>query len=593
MVMLFNLGLPADVAASHRHQFSSKHDSEMSSENLGYPHTYLQPLHYLHERLLAFTGAGTPNAESSDQEQVRTTTATSSTIEVAALDGDSTDTEPRRPSAARKKTVYQIAHPVAKRRALRKSPMVLQLRRIEANGRAAPVLEIFRRRAASRPITRNLSKKASSRDLNAKSGGHQEQLVFLTCESYDGEANDDMSEDEDSDRRETIASITHSSTTRSDPEVLLNVGKEKWSVAPMPNGGYEFSYSDDEGHVNKARWVPKPSSERRSILKVRSPLQRSTPEKQFRFALMNPSGRRHPVVGSIDRNAIEVRDQFVIPDTPVATPDPSSPVGYNAAESNNQGSYFDELQPTAKGAVTTSEHTKLLMLVTGVWVAIAEGWTQYGGSMNDSVDCLAPQASMSPQKVRMCSSRSDLRQENRSDTPRSFTSTFSQKFGSRRHGHMIAPGSIHAADVIHGLEMLENRANSGLSLEPPHTVYGSGEIGPTVSAENVTSGGPRQHPPSHPGLGIDMSGSSLATPPIAEEPTSPSFSSLQEFLGRLNIGSKREGRQSSDAAGNRSPDIGRRGSKSSRKAGSSKKQAEENGKRTRRLLGFKRNKDPG
>ena len=592
--MLFNLGLPADAAASHRHEFSSQHGPEMNSDALGSQQSYLQPLHYLHEKLLAFTGTGAPpQSQQDDKETARPTIAASSAAETAHLDDNSIDTESRHPSASRKKTVYQLSHPVAKpRRGLRRSPMVLQLRQVEGNRRAAPVLELFKRRSLSRSATRSHSKKSNSHKANSKADGKSEGLVFVTCNSYDeSEGTEDASEDEEVDRREVVASIAHTNCTGATPQAVLKVGEEQWMVSAMSNGGYEFSYSDERGKVNKARWVPKPTAERRPILKAQSPALRP-PEKQFRFALLNPTGRRHPIVGSMDCHAIEVRDQFVVPDTPATTPNPSSPIALATPEQHCQGSYFSDVQSAANGIVTTSEHTRLLMLVTGVWVAITEGWTNYGYFSNESADYLASQPSISPSKLRPASPPRASYQESRSETPRSFASSFSHVFTGRRHRHTINVGSIPTADDVSVMEGPGHRRNSGFSLGPSHAFYESNRTTPAVSSENVVWNDSRHPSPSRAGLGIDVPGNSGFSPSIPEEPTTPSSSGLHDFLGRLHLGSKPEGRPSSDASEGRSSGLGHRNVDSTPGTGQQKK-LEERGKRTRRLLGFRRSKDPG
>ena len=590
--MLFNLGLPAAAAASHRHEFS-KHHSEMSPDASDSQHSYLQPLHYLQETLLALTGAGTP-VQHDDKNSTRPATASSghSSAEGRTLDTESIASGSRRPSASRKKTVYQLAHPVAKSRVVHlKSPMLLQIRQVDASRRAAPVLEVFKRQSSSRSATRNLSRKSSTRQLTSKGDGQKEKLVFVSCDSYDGvEGDEGPSEDEDLDKRVEIASISHGTVTESDSRAILQIGEEHWEVHSMKNGGYEFSCLDAEGNErSKARWVPKPAAERRPILRTPSTINRAGPEKQFRFALLNPAGRRHPIVGSMDCHAIEVRDQFVIPDTPIATPDISSPSASGPEMWSASNSYFNDVQPSSNGVVTTSEHTRLLMLVTGVWVAIMEGWTHYRQLSNESTDYPTSQASASPSKMRNASPRPDVRHGTRSDLPRSFTNNLSHVFTGRRHRHTISAGPIPTIEDGLILETPPVRRHSGMSLQPPSTLYGSNGTTPAASSENVVAAHSREPSPSRSGPGLNTSAHSTFSASILEEPRSPSPSGFHEFLGRLSLGKRPAGRPMSDTAADaQSLSLARQSSTASCKSGQRKPASKDKANRTRRLLGFRR-----
>ena len=591
--MLLNLGLPADAAASHKHEFSSKHDLEMNSANPGYQTSYLQPLHYLHEKILAFTGAGTPTIPPNEEAHGRPATATSSIEEASSEDAESTTTKSRKPSAPKKKTIYQIAHPVPRhtRRTLRKSRMVLQLRQIESNRRAAtPVIEVFTQgRSSSRPGARSASKKQSPRKSSIKGEGNSERLAFVICDAYEEvEGVDDVSEEESVERRNTVASISLPPHAGTNDHTVINIGEQRWTVSSLPKGGYEFSHNDGNGDINKARWVPKPVAERRPIIEVHGPLRRAASDMQFRFALLNPKGRKHPIIGSMDSNAIEVRDQFVIPDTPATSPDPSSPPVLNTTESRPQSSYFQDLGSTAGGVLTTTDETRLLMLVTGVWVAVTEGWTHYGSALGDAADSLASQPSQSPQKLRSNSPRPSV---NRSETPRSFTSNISQVFAGRRHRHTITAGSVPTIDNLHDTAAITNRRNSGFSVEPQPLLYGNSITDtPAVSVENIPIDDSPQPSLNRPGLGIDISDNSIRE---LEEPASPASSGFHELLGRLHISSRHEGRGgcSFEVTQRISNDLERDGSEPWGKSRHQEKKSGEKGKRARRLLGFRRSKD--
>ena len=598
--MHLNLGMPADAAASHRHEFSSKHNATMSSENLGFHQTYLQPFRYLQQKLADFAGAvtfGEP-LDNGDEEARTSGTATSGMVETLASDGDSTGGVSRRASIARKRTVYQLAHPVAKshKRARRKPSMILQLRQVDVGRKAAvPMMEVFRTRNDASVLTRNLSKRSTSQKSGSRNGDLQ-QLVFLTCDGYDDtESTGETTEDEESDHRNCVASLVHSNTPSHESRAVLNIGAEQWTIAPMLNGGYEFSHINGAGMLNRARWVPKPVSERRSILGAKSTNGRASQEKQFRFVLLSPLGRKHPIIGAMDCEAIEVRDEFTALDAAASTAaNTCSLTQLNSNELNNQNNPTDS-SLTKRCIFETTERIRLLTLITGVWVSIAEGWTQYGKLSSTSTDLLATPPSLSPSKLKTTPSRTDLGGM-RSTTPGSVASKSSPIFGGRRHRHALTVDSTPRVDKFYHLDAARSQQNSELSFTlTPSNLANSA---PTPVALEHLAVSDVQHPSEH-GLGLGINNGLCASSirsesivEVAEPPVSPASSSgFHELLGRLHIGGKREARRSSDVSGRHTREAQQRESPGGASAGHARKKSE-GGKRSRRF-GFRKSKGAG
>ncbi|KAF4595745.1 hypothetical protein GQ602_001358 [Ophiocordyceps camponoti-floridani] len=111
-----------------------------------------------------------------------------------------------------------------------------------------------------------------------------------------------------------------------------------WVAKPMVNGSFEFVTVDDKDRVVTARWA-----------------RRSSKTTGFRwtFSVMDPSSRRHPVMGSLTDEAVEVYDSY-------SALSPSETVRRKAMVTQGQ---------------------KNLMLATSTWISLyRQGWPTLPGS---------------------------------------------------------------------------------------------------------------------------------------------------------------------------------------------------------------------
>ena len=143
----------------------------------------------------------------------------------------------------------------------------------------------------------------------------------------------------------------------------------------MTTGGYEFVTTDHHGLINVARWVPRPSrSQRRSNA---GPNRTTTitnklngDERAFNFSLINPNYRRHPIIASMSRSRIDVLDIY-----PTSAPSaiPQSPTSCASA---TRSSFFESGLASEPSLARTDDRLRTLILVTGIWVAFREGWSE-------------------------------------------------------------------------------------------------------------------------------------------------------------------------------------------------------------------------
>jgi hypothetical protein len=148
-------------------------------------------------------------------------------------------------------------------------------------------------------------------------------------------------------------------------EIVLSDGSV-WTSSPLPNGLYEFVSIDELGHKTTARWV------RRSIKRGSVEVSESTslPEFKFTFSIIDPNSRRHPILATITQNKLDIPDYYTSVSQSAGKWPPTSPIKGVDTPLEEQ-----PIQERATHAI--EENTKRLIQVTGIWLALREGWSPY------------------------------------------------------------------------------------------------------------------------------------------------------------------------------------------------------------------------
>lgn len=258
--------------------------------------------------------------------------------------------------SSRPKTTYQIAHPVIHHRRLRLRPQLLfQLQQFGQTSRPVPIYDVLP--AATVP---RLARKFP-RLFEAVKGFGPTDVLVVTSDMYEPPAlgEDDRSissNDSHAEHREVVATICQHAKDdgqgRRPVDIYIHSGG-RWEGRQLPNGSYEFVSQGE--NQQKVRWVLRDKANRRAS--TSSSLgsasgERSSTTKRFTFSVINPNTRRHPVLASLTSSNIEVFDHYTIP--------------------SESGSPEEAGQQTA----TTDEQQRTLIVMTGVWVALAEGWSR-------------------------------------------------------------------------------------------------------------------------------------------------------------------------------------------------------------------------
>ncbi len=394
-VMLFSLGLTADAAAAHddgcpfvRTLSTGNVPSSMTSPAMP---SRIAGLESVPARDLetAPSSSETPlKSTMTTHEAVVDTETSSSDGEVSGIGSPPLGSPDAQPTSAgrtppRSKTSFHLAHPppsFINRQRLRIRPrLLLQLQRVSAASRPAPAFDVVPSTILPPSLARGLPSSFRGKDrLGA------DDLVIMTSEGYDSRApspsmmaaaaGEENSSQDSSEARRVVATICQrrkdGGARRGMAEICLAHGPI-WEATPLTNGGYELVAIDEHGLKTIARWVPRPPPLKRGMTtgsKTSLPSP-SRDERRFNFSLINPSSRRHPIIASMTRSSIDVLDAYPT-SAPPATP--QTP----ASSAPSQTSFFEPGPSPDANVIQTDDRLRTLILVTGIWVAFREGWSE-------------------------------------------------------------------------------------------------------------------------------------------------------------------------------------------------------------------------
>ena len=278
-------------------------------------------------------------------------------------------------SRNRAKTAFRLCHPppthIHKQRLHLRPRVLLQLQKVSKASRPTPIFEVLPSIVFAPRLARHFP-----RTFKGKTGLGVDDLVIVSSENYEAQESipDDVDDlfDDRWEKREIIAAICQTSKDdypygQGETEICLNHGTS-WTASQRKSGTYEFMTTDDCGHRIVARWVPKqPKGERAASI---SP---TSEEKKFNFSILNPNSRRHAVIATLDRQTIEVSDQYSHPSTSLSSQASSTPTTSSSSASEELKTPSVESGHTAGDPIEVDDALRTLIIITGVWVAFREG----------------------------------------------------------------------------------------------------------------------------------------------------------------------------------------------------------------------------
>lgn len=433
----------------------------------------------------------------------------------------------RRRRSSKTSTAFRLAHPAPtlthKQRLLNIRPNVLmQLQLLSFDKRPKPTLDVH----PSTVVVSRLAKRFP-RMFRGKGELGANDIMIVRSEEYD--IPDHSIEDTDSDEegfsnRQVIAVICQMSRdeggSQGKAEIVLGDGSV-WLASPLPTGAYEMTKFDEcGGKVTTIRWVKRVGHHNLS----------DTPnnDAKFSFSIIDPNSRRHAILATITPTKLDIPDYYTSVSPSSRIDAVKAPVGGVPGEFEDEDGEMDTIIERTPRLM--DETMRTLIQVTGIWVALRQGWSPYF-KYNDSMATFgqnkSPRNSMSG-RTRASSLTPDLMRptlvlnSTRSSTPESSFGSLGDKFLRCTKGSSITPSSPHevaspmrARATSTGAAFMQRAASRKINTITSDSEEGSIAQQPENGEEqNVKNNGNAwKHASSPPGLGV------VASPPLT--PTKP------------------------------------------------------------------------
>ncbi|PGH07267.1 hypothetical protein AJ80_08027 [Polytolypa hystricis UAMH7299] len=393
--MFVNLGFTADAAAAHKHEFSTPSNSPPRPSSLaGSPSRIINlalmpiskprhvPLPIPEASKLTFSNiSNTPSASSTPRSsfEVEEPEYIVSSSPLHTKDSNGGISPPGLRKVARSRTSFLLALPppaTRHKRLIARPRLLLQLQQVSQTSRPIPAVDVL----PSTFFGPRLPYKLPAVFRKDRLGPND--LVVIPSDSFDpsncaGEDDRSVSSTDDpSGHREAVATICQLQKEDSGTDIAaicLEQGSS-WKGSKLPTGSYELVSTSPEGLQQRVRWVLRGRGDRRRVSgQGTSTDVQSTENKRFTFSIINPSTRRHPVIGWMSRSSIEMLDQYPSPSEPSHTRDPKSSSGASVAPSEGTS---NGPRSTKSKLMEVDDHLRALIVVSGIWVAFREGWSQ-------------------------------------------------------------------------------------------------------------------------------------------------------------------------------------------------------------------------
>lgn len=383
-ISFLTLGLTADAAAAHRHEFSSA--------------TTTSPSTYNAQTVGPPAPSRTPSTSFPLRPLPTIVSSSSSSLESTSQATPEREATPR-PKPLRTKTAYHLAAPPPSNHLNRihsvvrpSRALILQLQRLHASTRPVPFFDVI-------PALAFATKPKRKRPISLRTLGLND-LVILSSEAYSEHDAEEEVEDEDLSSRTFIASI--SPVTRKDREddsvkaLIEFPGNTIWEASQRTNGSYEFVCRHENGETLVARWILRIPNTRRRSSQTMTPAKEAKSqlqgEKKFQFSMINANTRRHPILATMAGQRIDINDQYSVSTNVCSRP--GSPSGYPSFDTMSTHSHSD--LEAERVLVQTEEHIKTLIIVTGTWVALREGFNGRSWFDESTIACTPIRTSVVP-----------------------------------------------------------------------------------------------------------------------------------------------------------------------------------------------------
>ncbi|CEJ80256.1 hypothetical protein VHEMI00452 [[Torrubiella] hemipterigena] len=319
---------------------------------------------------LQFSENSTP-VQSEDEESIAGSDFTTAT-------NTSSNKKKRRQRAPRNSTRFALALPPPQLRT--KQRMLVQLRprlllQLQELGqkRTLPAFDVVPSSHLAGTLILPALRKRCPRLFRSNPDLGPNDLVIVRSEDFTSSTAKSGKDEEENriDQREVLAIISPVSQDGSPSAEIVFADGSIWTIRPLRNKSYEVVLADGSAQPVTARWARKPQPKRRTS-SASADMASGTvaAEPKWTFSIMDPSARRHPIMGILTNEMLEVYDNYT---TLSASSGRYPPTRSFAPEMSAQDSAEAGARP--RTTIPVNEKHKILMMVSSVWINLSEqGW---------------------------------------------------------------------------------------------------------------------------------------------------------------------------------------------------------------------------
>ncbi|EWG45832.1 hypothetical protein FVEG_06482 [Fusarium verticillioides 7600] len=286
----------------------------------------------------------------------------------------------RRKRTFRKSTQFLLAHPAPRpgarqRRLVHRPRLLLQLQEV-GEKRPIPAFDVVPSSLITGSQIVPRMAKRCPRLFHTKPTLGINDLLIVRSEDYGTPASPASLDTEDSlDQRDVVAVISPLPQMGDESAEIVMEDGSTWESSLMANGSYEFIGVDERGRISTARWVKKTST-------PTSPMPKNTGEQtpppsplpaevKWTFSMIHPDTRRHPIMGSLMSNTLDVFDTY---NTMSTSSGRYPPTRNTPLDSKLASDWVVSNPPEIQSRLTkvVPEDIKLLMVATASWVNIRQ-----------------------------------------------------------------------------------------------------------------------------------------------------------------------------------------------------------------------------
>lgn len=257
--------------------------------------------------------------------------------------------------------------------------LLLQLQKL-GDKRALPTFDVVPSSVLAGSLIIPMLAKKFPRIVHAKPDLDQKDLLIVHSDDYNlphpGASHTDNGP-VDANHQDFIAIIRPRPQHGNGCAEIVVEGGSVWSAAMLDNGSFEFSTVDSSGRSTTARWVQK-----RSLSMGRDGSASGTNSSKFTwaFSILDPSATRHPVLGTLDHETLELFETYYVKSKISKHREPSSLdalINQAAVSSNPKPILRREASEQNKEIVAVKEKHKQLMVITSIWISMWQaGWPE-------------------------------------------------------------------------------------------------------------------------------------------------------------------------------------------------------------------------